>query len=59
MRKFLAMACSMLLALVVMDLGHVVDKPARLTVAQYYGKGKAPIGKGKGKAPVAPVVTKG
>jgi hypothetical protein len=59
MRKFLAMACSMLLALVVMDLGHVVDKPASLTVAQYYGKGKAPIGKGKGKAPVAPVVTKG
>jgi hypothetical protein len=59
MKKFLAMSCSMLLALVVIDSSQVVKTPMGLTVAQYYGKGKAPIGKGKGKAPPPPVVTKG
>lgn len=56
MKKLLAMACSMVLALIVMDASQV-KAPTRLTVAQYYGKGKAPIG--KGKAPPPPVVTKG
>jgi hypothetical protein len=58
MKKFLAMGCSMLLALIVMDASQVTKAPAGLTVAQY-GKGKAPIGKGKGKGPPPPVVTKG
>jgi len=58
MKKFLATACSMVLALIMMDASQV-KAPMGLTFAQYYGKGKAPIGKGKGKAPPPPVVTKG
>jgi len=57
MKKFLAMVCSMLLALIVMDASQV-KAPMGVTVAQV-GKGKAPIGKGKGKGPPLPVVTKG
>lgn len=56
MKKLVAVVCSMLLALIVMDASKV-KAPSDLTVAQYYGKGKAPIGKGKGPPP--PVVTKG
>jgi hypothetical protein len=56
MKKFLAMVCSMLLALIVMDASQVKAPKEGLTVAQM-GKGKAPIGKGKGPPP--PVVTKG
>ena len=56
MKKFIAMVCSMLLALIVMDASQVTKSPAGLNVAQV-GKGKAPIGKGKGPPP--PVVTKG
>jgi hypothetical protein len=59
MKKFIAMVCSMLLALIVMDASQVTKDPKGLTVAQGYGKGKAPIGKGKGKGPPPPVVTKG
>ena len=58
MNKFLAFACSMLLALTVADFGGG-KVPMGMTVADW-GKGKAPIGKGKGKAPPPPaVVTKG
>ena len=56
MNKFLAIAFSSLLALMVVDAGQG-KAPMGLTVADW-GKGKAPIGKGKGKAP-PPVVTKG
>jgi hypothetical protein len=55
MKKLFAVACSMLLALIVMDATSV-KAPTGLTVAQV-GKGKAPIG--KGKAPPPSVVTKG
>ncbi len=57
MNKFLAIAFSSLLALMVVDAGQG-KAPMGLTVADW-GKGKAPIGKGKGKAPPPPVVTKG
>jgi hypothetical protein len=56
MKKLLAIMCSTLLALIVMDATSV-KAPTGLTVAQV-GKGKAPIG-GKGKAPPPSVVTKG
>jgi hypothetical protein len=56
MNKFLAMLCSMILALIVMEASQVVKDPTGMTVAQV-GKGKAPVGKGKGPPP--PVVTKG
>ncbi len=56
MKQLIALVCSMLLALIVMDASQV-KAPNGLTVAQYYGKGKAPIGKGKGPPP--PVVSKG
>ena len=46
MKKLLAVACSMLFALIVMDASQVAKSPTGLTVAQV-GKGKAPIGKGK------------
>ncbi len=59
MRKFLGIACSMILALAVTDAGTGKAPVEGITVAQYLGKGKAPIGKGKGKAPPPPVVTKG
>ena len=59
MRKFLGIACPMILALAVADIGTGKAPVDGVTVAQYYGKGKAPIGKGKGKAPPPPVVTKG
>jgi hypothetical protein len=59
MRKFLGIACSMILALAVLDAGTGKAPVEGITVAQYLGKGKAPIGKGKGKAPPPPVVTKG
>lgn len=55
LKKLLAVACSMLFALIVMDASQVAKSPTGLTVAQV-GKGKAPIG--KGKAPPV-VVTKG
>jgi hypothetical protein len=82
MRQILAIACSMFLALVLMDTYQVVKAPSGLTVVKAgqalaadlgrppppppppppvvapVGKGKYPIGKGKGKAP-PPVVTKG
>jgi hypothetical protein len=58
MRKFLGIACSMILALAVADVGRGKPPVEGITVAQY-GKGKAPIGKGKGKGPPPPVVTKG
>jgi hypothetical protein len=59
MRKFLGIAFSMILALAIADIGTGKAPLEGITVAQYYGKGKAPIGKGKGKAPPPPVVTKG
>ena len=59
MRKFLGIACSMILALAIADIGAGKAPVDGISVAQYYGKGKAPIGKGKGKAPPPPVVTKG
>jgi hypothetical protein len=56
MKKFVVIAFSMLVALMVVDGGQG-KAPMGLTVAQW---GKAPIGKGKGKAPPPPpVVTKG
>jgi hypothetical protein len=55
MKKLVALLCSTLLALIVMDASQV-KAPTGMTVAQV-GKGKAPIGKGKGPPP--PVVTKG
>jgi hypothetical protein len=58
MRRFLGIACSMILALAVADVGRGKAPVEGITVAQY-GKGKAPIGKGKGKGPPPPVVTKG
>jgi hypothetical protein len=81
MRQILAIACSMLLAFILMDTYQVVKAPSGLTVVKAgqalaadlgrpppppppppvvapVGKGKYPIGKGKGKAP-PPVVTKG
>ena len=58
MNKFLAIAFSSLLALMVVDAGQG-KAPMGLTVADWGGWGKAPIGKGKGKAPPPPVVTKG
>jgi hypothetical protein len=57
MKKFVVIAFSMLVALMVVDGGQG-KAPTGLTVADW-GKGKAPIGKGKGKAPPPPVVTKG
>jgi hypothetical protein len=54
MKKFLAIAFSSLLALIVVDAGQG-KAPMGQTVADW-GKGKAPVG--KGKAP-PPVVTKG
>jgi hypothetical protein len=59
MRKFFGIACSMILGLAVADVGTGKAPVEGISVAQYYGKGKAPIGKGKGKAPPPPVVTKG
>jgi hypothetical protein len=59
MRKFFGIACSAILALAIADMGAGKVPVEGVSVAQYYGKGKAPIGKGKGKAPPAPVVTKG
>ena len=81
MRQILAVGCSMILALIVMNTYQVVKAPSGLTVVKAgqalaadlgppppppppppvvapVGKGKYPIGKGKGKAP-PPVVTKG
>ncbi len=60
MKKFVVIAFSMLVALMVVDGGQG-KAPMGLTVSDwgYWGKGKAPIGKGKGKAPPPPVVTKG
>ena len=79
MKRILAVAGVMVLALILMDTYQVVKAPAGLTVARAgqalaadlgppppppppvvapVGKGKAPIGWGKGKAP-PPVVTKG
>jgi hypothetical protein len=80
MKRFLAIAGVMVLALILMDTYQVVKAPSGLTVAKAgqalaadlgrppppppppvvapVGKGKAPIGYGKGKAP-PPVVTKG
>jgi hypothetical protein len=62
MKKFVAIASSIAVGLIVAD-GGIADwgkgkTPTGMTVAQV-GKGKAPIGKGKGKAPPPPVVTKG
>ena len=57
MKKFLVVASSLLLALAVVD-GSKGKAPTGLTVADW-GKGNAPIGKGKGKAPPPPIVTKG
>jgi hypothetical protein len=62
MKRFLVVACSMAVGLIVAD-GGMADlvkgkNLTGMTVAQL-GKGKAPIGKGKGKAPPPPVVTKG
>jgi hypothetical protein len=85
MKQILAMAGTMVLALILMDSYQIVKAPSGLSivkagqalaadmapppppVAAPIGKGKAPvgkgkaapIGKGKGKAPVAPIVTKG
>jgi hypothetical protein len=56
MKKLLAMLCSTLLALILMDATSV-KAPTGLTVAQV-GKGKAPVG-GKGKAPPPAVISKG
>jgi hypothetical protein len=58
MQKAFAIACSTLLALVVANLGNAVaaDLPYYKAPPPVVGKGKAPIGKGKGKAPV--VVTR-
>ena len=76
MRQILAIACFMVLALVLMDSYQVVKAPSGLSIIKAgqalaadlgrppppvvapVGKGKYPIGKGKGKAP-PPVVTKG
>jgi hypothetical protein len=63
MKKFVAIASSIAVGLIVAD-GGMADlgkgkSPTGMTVAQWLGKGKAPIGKGKGKAPPPPVVTKG
>lgn len=64
MNKFVAIASSIAVGLIVAD-GGIADwgkgkTPTGMTVAQTWGKGKAPvIGKGKGKAPPPPVVTKG
>ena len=73
MRQILAIACFMVLALVLMDSYQVVKAPSGLSIVKAgqavaaelgrpppppVGKGKYPIGKGKGKAP-PPVVTKG
>ena len=67
MKKFLVMVGTMVLALIVMDTNQVVKTPSGLTVkggqalaadmplppvVAPVGKGKAPIGKGKGKGPV-------
>ena len=57
MRKFFGIACSAILALAIADVGAGKVPVEGVSVAQYYGKGKAPIG--KGKAPPPPVVTKG
>jgi hypothetical protein len=57
MKKFVVIAFSMLVALMVVEGGQQGKAPTGVTVADW-GKGKAPIGKGKGKAP-PPVVTKG
>jgi hypothetical protein len=57
MRKLLGIACSMILALAIADIGAGKAPIEGISVAQYYGKGKAPIG--KGKAPPPSVVTKG
>jgi hypothetical protein len=57
MRKFSGIACSAILALAIADVGAGKVPVEGVSVAQYYGKGKAPIG--KGKAPPPPVVTKG
>jgi hypothetical protein len=54
MKKLFAFACSVVFALMVMNSG-TGKTPAKMTVAEW-GKGKAPIG--KGKAP-PPVVAKG
>ena len=79
MKQILAIAGTMVLALILMDSYQVVKAPSGLSVVKGgqavaadmappppppvvapVGKGKAPIGKGKGKYPVAPpVVTKG
>jgi hypothetical protein len=73
MKRFLAVACLSVLALVVMDSGQVITGRTGLAIMggqalaaelapppAPVGKGKAPIlGKGKGKAPPpARVVTK-
>ncbi len=64
MKRFFAVACSLTVGLIVAD-GGMADlgkgkSLTGMTVAQTWGKGKAPvIGKGKGKAPPPPVVTKG
>ena len=73
MKQFLVVACLAVLALIVMDSSQVVMGPAGLTIKggqalaadlgrppppAPVGKGKAPI-LGKGKAPAAPVVTRG
>jgi len=75
MKRILAVAGVMVLALILMDTYQVVKAPSGLTVVPAgqvlaadlrpppppapVGKGKAPIGYGKGKAPPPPVVTKG
>jgi hypothetical protein len=55
MKKFVVIAFSMLVALMVVEGGQQGKASKGLTVADW-GKGKAPVG--KGKAP-PPVVTKG
>jgi hypothetical protein len=56
MRKFLGIACSIVLTLAIADMG-VGKAPVDGTAVAQVGKGKAPVGKGKGPPP--PVVTKG
>jgi hypothetical protein len=71
MKRFLAVACLSVLALVVVDLGQMIMRPTGLAIMGQalaaelappppapVGKGKAPLFIGKGKAPPARVVTK-
>jgi hypothetical protein len=56
MNKFLVVACSAVLALMVVNSDIVTGKSSNGMTVSQLGKGKAPVG--KGKAP-PPVVTKG